>query len=218
MRFSRFDPVEQKAVLGRALDGIAERADAARNDRDLLHRIDAGQRRRHQRMAHLVVRDAAPFFGIEHAAFLLQPGDDALDRLGEIVEIDRRRVAPRRHDGRLIDQIGDVGAGEAGGHAGDDVEIDIRRELHLAHVDLEDLQPALAVGTVDQHLAVEAPGAQQRRIENFRPVGRGEQDDAAARIEAVEFGKELIERLLLLVGAAEAARRCGFGPARPARR
>ena len=42
----------------------------------------------------------------------------------------------------------------------------------------ENLDAALAVGPIDQDLAVEAAGPQQRRIEDFRPVGRGEQDDA----------------------------------------
>ena len=37
----------------------------------------------------------------------------------------------------------------------------------------EDLEPALAVGTIHQHLAVEAPGAQQRGVEDLRPVGGG---------------------------------------------
>ena len=50
-------------------------------------------------------------------------------------------------------------------------------------------QPALAVGPVDQNLAVEPAGAQQRRVENFRPIGRGEQDDAGARVEAIELGR-----------------------------
>ena len=38
----------------------------------------------------------------------------------------------------------------------------------LLHVHLQDLDAALLVGPVDQHLAVEAPGAQQRRIEDLR--------------------------------------------------
>ena len=114
-------------------------------------------------------------------------------------------VAPGGDDGGFVDEIGDVGAGKTGRHPGDRVEIDVRREAHLAHVHLENLEPAVAVGTIHQHLAIEPSGPQQRRVEDFRPIGRGQEDDAGARIEAVEFGQELIERLLLLVGAAEAA-------------
>ena len=75
-------------------------------------------------------------------------------------------------------------------------------ELDLLGVDLKDLDAALLVRPVDQDLAVEAARAQQRRVEDLRPVGRGEQDDALARVEAVELDQELIEGLLLLVVAA----------------
>src|SRR2546423_1713180 len=48
----------------------------------------------------------------------------------------RALAAPRRHQGRLVDEIGEIGAGEAGGAAGDDLRVDIGGERHLAHVDL----------------------------------------------------------------------------------
>ena len=82
---------EQEAILGRPLDRIAERADAARNDRDLVDRIDARQARRDQGVPHLVIGDAAALLRVEHAALLFQAGDDALDRGGEVVERDARR-------------------------------------------------------------------------------------------------------------------------------
>ena len=69
-------------------------------------------------------------------------------------------------------------------------------------------------GPIHQHLAVEAAGAQQRRIEDLRPVGGGEQDEAAARVEAVELRQKLVEGLFLLVVAADA----GKGAAGPAER
>ncbi|MCY1421289.1 hypothetical protein D9M71_369400 [compost metagenome] len=70
---------------------------------------------------------------------------------------------------------------------------------------LEDGHPSLAVRTVDHDLAVEAAGAQQRRVEDFRAVGGGQQHHAFARVEAVQFGEQLVEGLLLLVVAAEGA-------------
>src|SRR5690606_21998995 len=57
---------------------------------------------------------------------------------------------------------------------------------------------------------VEATGAQKRLIENFRPVGGGEDDQPHRAVEAVHLGEQLVERLLTLVvaadGAADAAR------------
>ena len=80
-----------------------------------------------------------------------------------------------------------------------------------AGVDVEDLAAADAVGPVDDDLAVEAPGAQQRGIEDVRPVGGGDQDDVVLHLEAVHLDQQLVQRLLTLVvpaahaGAAMAA-------------
>ena len=61
------------------------------------------------------------------------------------------------------------------------------------------------VGLVDEHLAIEAARAEQRRVEHLGPVGRAHDDDALARVEAVHLGEQLIERLLALFVAAERA-------------
>src|SRR5262252_11003225 len=71
---------------------------------------------------------------------------------------------------------------------------------------LQDFQPSGSVGAVDHHLAVKPSGPQQGGIEHLRAIGGGEQDHARARIEAVELGEQLVERLLLLVITAECAR------------
>ncbi len=55
-------------------------------------------------------------------------------------------------------------------------------------------------------LPVEAAGAQQRRVEHVRAVGRGDQDDAFVRLEAVHLDEQLVQRLLALVVAAAKAR------------
>ena len=67
---------------------------------------------------------------------------------------------------------------------------------------LEDLLAALEVGAVDDDLAVEAAGAQQRRVEDVGAVGGGDEDDAGLDVEAVHLDEELVERLLPLVVAA----------------
>ena len=87
-------------------------------------------------------------------------------------------------------------------------------ERDLAHVHLQDVDAALAVGPVDQHLAVEATGAQQRRVEDLGPVGRRQNDQAHRGVEAVHLGEQLVERLFLLVVPAESA----VGAARAAER
>ena len=51
--------------------------------------------------------------------------------------------------------------------------------------------------------------AQQRRVEDLGPVRRGEHDHAAARVEAVHLGEDLVQRLLALVVAAGDVRAAG---------
>ncbi len=135
----------------------------------------------------------------------LGPGDDAVDRLLEHARGDLLRVGARGEQRGLVDDVGQVGAGEAGGAAGDDVEVDVGRERLALGVHVEDRLAALEVGAVDDDLAVEAARAQQRRVEDVGPVGRGDQDDAALDVEAVHLDEQLVEGLLaLVVTAAEA--------------
>ena len=61
----------------------------------------------------------------------------------------------RRAEGRLVDQVAEVGADQARGCAGDLVEVDVRRQRHLGGVDLEDRSPATPVGRLQSHAPVE---------------------------------------------------------------
>ena len=66
----------------------------------------------------------------------------------------------------------------------------------------QDLFAAANVGTRNHHAAIKAAGAQQCRIENVRTVGRGDQDDAFVRLEAVHLDQQLVQGLLALVVSA----------------
>lgn len=55
-------------------------------------------------------------------------------------------------------------------------------------------------------LPVEAAGPQQRRVQDVRPVGGRDQDDAGPRVEPVHFDQQLVQRLLALVVPAAQAR------------
>lgn len=59
-------------------------------------------------------------------------------------------------------------------------------------MNLENLDPSLPVGAVDQHLTIEAACSEECRIENLGAVGSRQDDDADARIEPVHFGEELV--------------------------
>src|SRR5262249_50048737 len=80
----------------------------------------------------------------------------------------------------------------------DGVQIDVDRERLAAGVDAENVDPALEVGRLDQDLAIEAAGPEQRRVEVLQAVRRAHHDDLIAWTEAVELDQELVQRLVLL--------------------
>src|SRR3954465_1188792 len=115
--------------------------------------------------------------------------------------------APLRGGDRgLVDEVRQVRTGEARRLAGDAFDLDTLVERLALGVDLEDLSPALHVRPVEDDLSVEAAGAQQRRVEDVGPVGRGDDDHVRVRVEAVHLDEDLVERLLALVVAAAEAR------------
>ena len=105
-------PRHQVAILERQLHRVAERAEAARDDRDLVHRIEARQDPGDDRVARLVVRDDPPLL-VAHHALLLEPGDDPVDRVVEVLHLDGGLVLARGEQRRLVDQVGEIGAGES---------------------------------------------------------------------------------------------------------
>mmetsp|Transcript_18918 Transcript_18918/g.38424 ORF Transcript_18918/g.38424 Transcript_18918/m.38424 type:complete len:253 (+) Transcript_18918:1161-1919(+) len=65
-----------------------------------------------------------------------------------------------------------------------------------------DFESALDVRLVDLDLAVEAPRAQQRRVQDVCAVGAGEHHDARERVETVHLDQQLVQSVLALVVAA----------------
>jgi hypothetical protein len=130
------------------------------------------------------------------------PRDDAFQRAGDVLNRHTLGPAAGGLDRGLVDEVREFRAGEARGEAGDASTSRARLGLHLAQVDAQDRGAAGLVGAVHHHLPVEAAGAHQRGVEDLGAVGGGEKHDPLARVEAVELGEKLVERLLLLVVAA----------------
>ena len=152
---------------------------AARDDRHLVDRVGVGQHVADERVAALVVGDDRA------SRARRSPGSCARARRSTRsiassscgMPICLRSCAGREQRG-LVHQVGEVGAGEAGRAPGQHVEVDAGRERLALGVHLEDRLAALEVGAVDDDLAVEAAGPQQRRVEDVGPVGGG---DAGSR-------------------------------------
>src|SRR5207342_835207 len=113
-------------------------------------------------------------------------------------------AAPDRGDGGLVDQVGQVGAGESGGGGGDLVQVGVRAEVLAAGVGGQDGAALGPVGQRDDDLAVEPAGTAQRGVQGVRPVGGGQHHDPAGVLESVHLGEQLVQGLLPLVAAAHA--------------
>ena len=166
-----------------------------------MHRVHPRQSHRHKRVPHLVVRHDLALARVQNAVLLFQPGDDALHGIVEVVHRHRIGLAARGEQCCLVDEIGKIGAREAGRERCDLLGIDVRGELHLLHVNAKNLHTSLLIRPIHQHLTVEASGPEQRRIENLRTVRGRKQNDAHRRVEAVELGQKLVQRLLTLIMA-----------------
>ncbi len=180
---------------------VAERP-AARQDRHLVHRVVARQRRRDQGVAALVVGGDELLLLAHQAGAPLRTGDHAVDGLVEGLHRDHLLVGARGEQRGLVEHVGQVGAAEAGRTTRHRDQVDVLGQRLAAGVHREDLLAAGQVGCVHLDLPVEAARAQQRRVEHVGPVGGRDQDDAAADVEAVHLDQQLVEGLLALVVAA----------------
>ena len=114
-------------------------------------------------------------------------------------------VRTRGRKRRLIEQVGQFGAGIAGRAASDHREIDTRIEFHVFRMNFENGLAAPHVGQIDRDLAVETARAQQRRIKHVRPVCGGDNDNSFRRIKTVHLDEQRIERLFAFVIATAQA-------------
>ncbi len=72
-------------------------------------------------------------------------------------------------------------------------------------MDLEDGLPAGQVRQLHRDAAVKAPRPEEGFVQGVRPVGGRQDDNSLFAVEAVHLGQQLVEGLLPLVVAADAA-------------
>ena len=195
----------QNLVLVGNGKGVAQRS-AARDDRDLVHRIGMVEQMAHERVPALVVGDGMLGLLVHHTALTLRAGDDALHRLAHLAHGDDLLAAPRREQGRFVHEVRQIGAGEARGDLRDLRQIDIRPDGLVLGMHLQDALAALHVGGVHDDLAVEAAGTQKRRIEHVGAVRGRDEHHGVVGLEAVHFHEQLVQGLLALVVTAAKAR------------
>jgi len=144
------------------------------------------------------------FLGHHHRAALRAHEDLVLGEL-EVRHADGVLVLTRGEQSGLVDEVLEVGAGEAGRAASGDGEVDVRRERNALRVDLRIASRPRTSGRLTVMRRSKRPG---RRIAGSRTSGRL----VAAMMMTPSFDskpfhldEELVQRLLaLVVTAAEA--------------
>ena len=184
------------------LHGVAQGSGGSGDDGDLLHRRGMGLLRRDQRVADLMIGDDLFLMVRQDGILLLVSGDDHLDALLQIRLGHHLPAVAHRAQSGFVDDVGKLRAGSAGGHAGDHGKVHIGIYLHLFRVHLQDFFPALQVRKLHGHPPVEPAGTKQGRIQGFRTVGGGKDDDAGVSLEAVHLGEQLVQRLLPFIVSA----------------
>ncbi len=144
----------------------------------------------------LLGNDAAAFFGAD---------DGSGDSLLELCHGYLLFLEAGGEYCRLVEHVFKVGAGHSAGAFCKHGEVNVAAQRLALCVYLQNGLPALYVGITDGYLPIEPAGAQQRRVEYVRPVGRGDDDYALVHGKAVHFNEQLVQRLLpLVVTAAQA--------------
>lgn len=123
----------------------------------------------------------------------------------EAVTIDLVQIQSCRSEGGLVDQVLQVGSGEANGTGGYFFQVDISVEGDFPDMDFQNSLAGLLVGPVQRYLTVKAPGAEQGTVEHVGAVGGGQNNHIFVTFETVHFCEDLVECLLpFIVTSTEA--------------
>eukprot|EP00955_Chlamydomonas_euryale_P009987 107350-Chlamydomonas_euryale.AAC.8 len=139
--------------------------------------------------------------GVLLAVLLHDLGDGHLEVLLRHVHAP---LAQRKHAGLCAAPL-ELGARCSRHHVGDLGQVDAACEVHLAGVDLEDVDARGLVGVRELNFAVNAARAQQRGVEDVNAVGCHEHLDLVGGFEAVKLVEQLKHGALDLRVAAAAA-------------
>src|SRR5207302_7357832 len=101
---------------------------------------------------------------------------------------------------------GEICARESHRASGNHRDIDVFSQRDLSNVNRKDSLAPSDVGPGNNHAPVKTAWAQQCRVENIRPVGCSNQDNAFVGFKAVHLDKQLVQCLLTLVMSAAEAR------------
>mmetsp|Transcript_7696 Transcript_7696/g.26505 ORF Transcript_7696/g.26505 Transcript_7696/m.26505 type:complete len:458 (+) Transcript_7696:35-1408(+) len=133
---------------------------------------------------------------VVQAGLLLRPDLD--DALVEVLVVHLRGVPPEREHASLHAYGLELRAVEVLGAPAQLVKVDVRVDVHLPGVDLQDSRAGLLVRVGELDLAVQSATPHQRGVQDVGPVGGGDDLDLCVGGESVQLVQELQHRSLHL--------------------
>ena len=150
-----------------------------------------------------MIGDNGPLLLAHNAVLLLLADQNLLNSFKEVLLIDVFTLVLDCIDGSLVDHVGKIGA-----HCSAGCQRDLFQIHGLVHADVlgvyfQDFDAALEIRSVHDDPPVKTAGTKQRLIQDFRPVGRANDQNSLGCFKAVHLGEQLVQGLFsLLVSAA----------------
>ena len=138
----------------------------------------------------------------DDAILLFVTHDDLQEGVIDVLQTDLGLAFPGGQQSGLVQQVLQIGTGEAHSAAGDGVEGNVVLKGLLAGMNLQDLYASLNVGHADVDLTVKPAGTQQSGVQNIGTVGGCHDDDAGVVAKAIHLHQQLVQGLLTLVVTA----------------
>ena len=202
-------------VFGRQLHRQTQ-STSARNNRDFVHRIALRHQTSNQSVAGFVISRVAFFvFGHDHG-LAFGTHHDLVFSAFEVFHSNYTAIAAGSKQSSFVDEVRQIGTGEARGTASEDRFIHVGADRNLAHMNFQNLLTAADIGQRNHDLTVKAARTQQCGVENVGAIRGSDHDDAAVGVETVHLDEHLVQSLFAFViasaetGAALTADRINF--------
>src|SRR6056297_1315660 len=147
-----------------------------------------------------------PFFLVAyHSASFFRSGNNFRYRFLYRIHFDCLVVYPCRMQGRLVQQVFQIGRSESGSPSRKNFQIDVLVKRFVFRVDFQYGLAAPDVGYSNAYLPVESSRSEKCRVKNVRSVGCGYDYYSLMVSKPVHFNEKLIEGLLpLIMSSAQA--------------
>lgn len=126
---------------------------------------------------------------------------DTLEGFGQVGVSDGLVAETSSGNGRLVGDVGEVGARRAGGLFGEGVQVNVFVERFVFEMDFQNLETVLALGERDVDMAVETTGAKEGFVEHIDAVGGSDNNDAGGIFEAVHLDEDLVQGLFVFAAS-----------------